>query len=192
MSQYPTKFAPSERHLEDWIVANPDAFKEPVLQWQRRFVDQFIARQIKFADGVIDLIGVKDHHVKIIELKKERADGRALAQLLFYMQHVRRAFDSFATDMWSAGRLSQHYGFAYAGIHFVEGILVARDFDLKTYVACFEANVLPIAYEYNAGDYSFCIPNMCNIYDPVPGLDHLHDVFEYHLLEVDRKRGTES
>lgn len=78
--------APSERHLEDWIVAhNPFNLK-------------LIDRQLAVPSGVIDLLYANEHGALVImELKKGRIDDHAVGQMARYAAD----FDGF---IWSARR----------------------------------------------------------------------------------------
>lgn len=100
--------APSEKHLEDWIVANPKWFGD---RWDRfddpyGFTDNFIwiddnnfiwpilskviSRQPRFPTGIPDLIGLMDDRIAVIELKKGIIDSKVIAQCLRYMSALKK------------------------------------------------------------------------------------------------------
>lgn len=178
--------APSEKHLEDWIVANPSLFapfrNTPLL-------DAIIARQVNYRSGVIDLIGMKEHRLRVIELKKGEIDAKALTQLLGYIQQVRRIFNDVACDLWNTKQVKNLYGFTLEGHEFVGGILVGNSIDLKTHLACEEAGILCMIYEFDGSSYQFDYSRwpIDETYTPTEGLMHLAPLFEHVIFERDAR-----
>lgn len=72
--------APSEKHLEDWIVANFNDFKQQVNTGFR----YIIARQPEFPCGKPDLIVAARGQLFVVELKLGVIDEKAVAQCLRY------------------------------------------------------------------------------------------------------------
>lgn len=103
--------APSEKHLEDWIVANPlwfgEVYEEGFIPEYAQgedwihftdgdficpFVDRIIARQLRLPTGRADLIAAGSHSVDVIEIKRDSINANTLAQCLKYMYDVTSIF----------------------------------------------------------------------------------------------------
>ena len=120
-SQPRSTIAPSEKHLEDWIVANFHLFGEPgeadwfpddVLQLYERiddeyvmipFFDKLISQQKPLPSGRTDLIAKDQHSVCVVEIKRENLSAKTLAQCLRYIADVKEIFywtffDAISTD----------------------------------------------------------------------------------------------
>lgn len=70
--------APSEKHLEDWIV-DTGYFTLPQAK---------ILRQYQLPSGIIDLIYLDGNGLQLIELKKGRIDSKALMQTARYLRDL--------------------------------------------------------------------------------------------------------
>lgn len=173
--------APSEKHLEDWIAANLNGFD---------YLDGLIARQVHCKDGIIDLIGFKEHRLQVVELKKGEIDSKALTQLLRYMKDVRSVFDAVGMEMhYIKGIASQCYGFSYEGAQFIQGQLVGRSIDEKIFLACYEAGVQVVLYSFENGNYNFDTARIEGLYDEdlSPEVQQLRPLFEQFILAYEQR-----
>lgn len=110
--------APSEKHLEDWIVANPKLFGQKWAgedAWPSDFmkdctwfsdnsfvspmIDSIIGRQVKFPFGIVDLIGKTSQSLKAIEIKAGTVDSGTIAQCLRYMHELRSIHCELLNDL---------------------------------------------------------------------------------------------
>ncbi len=82
--------APSEKHLERWICANPHLFgdAESVRATPVPFCKQIIGQQVQLVSGVADLLGW-GAGVRVIEIKKGIIDWDAAQQVIRYFGDVR-------------------------------------------------------------------------------------------------------
>lgn len=99
--------APSEKHLEDWIIKNSSQFKpssnsdgyslmelylHQVYQIDvynnNPYADSIFLRQVELSSGKPDLIGIRDNHIVVIELKKDSINERCLIQLAKYVREL--------------------------------------------------------------------------------------------------------
>lgn len=135
--------APSEKHLEDWIVANPNRVRYFDGQnWVRPF-HHLMGRQIKTMSGVIDLVVWGDSLVCPIEIKREKLTAHHLVQLLSYMGDI---------DCYM--RLIAYQ--EDKEIPRIKGILIGHSFaDRRLLCACMGANVEVLTYQYQSGEYLF-------------------------------------
>jgi hypothetical protein len=89
--------APSERHLEDYLWAHPEAFgiiEVPDYANGDCLEIELLYRQFPLPSGIVDLIGLAaGYQVAIIEIKKGPIDAKALAQLMRYMDDVKAAWE---------------------------------------------------------------------------------------------------
>lgn len=179
--------APSEKHLEDWIVANLSLFGEDA----RINIRRLVARQPQFPSGRPDLILAIQGSVSVVELKKDRADGRAVAQVLRYLGDIRMIH-----DYNNEGQFSHTYS-AYEypmGRPIVHGIIVAKSFDDNAYLACINNNIDMLSYEYDGEDYYFNdAENECGgSWTSLLGTDTEYAINEVirHLYLLDNDRET--
>lgn len=185
MPKQPRTLATSEQHLEDWIVEHLDQFAYKDCS---PLVGQLIRRQMRCEGGIVDLLGMSENLIQVIELKKEEIDGRAVAQLLCYMKYVRSVFDEAAADLWQQGRSRGMYGFGLNGVDLMQGILVGHSFEKKAYYACYEAGIQMVAYSYNDGGFTFAHPFVGELYEPSIELKHLYPFFEQLILNYDAQQ----
>lgn len=170
--------APSEKHLEDWIVANPEKVyyqEEPYEdKWDGKMplFGTLIARQAKLPSGICDLIAtdMQDGYYVIyaIELKKGAIDSDTICQCLRYIHDLKDLVQH--TKMHTGGK-----AFQYSVHHFpeVRGIVVGhwlKDANVPLFADA--ANILPVTYEYDldAEEYVFTahgIPVRPNHHDPM-------------------------
>lgn len=141
--------APSEKHLEDWIVNNIELFAEDARLQVRRIV----ARQPEFPSGRPDLILATVGSVAVVELKKYKADGQAVAQVLRYLGDMR-----IVHDYHNEGEFTHHFNmhnYAISGRPILHGVIVAAGFDNNAYLACINNNIDMLVYDFDGQDYSF-------------------------------------
>lgn len=103
--------APSEKHLEDWLVKNYPFASEPFQ----------IKRQVSLPSGRADLIVIEQRSISIVELKKGRIDSLALAQCLRYMGDIRSIMQYALADYWVNTPDVDHY------MPQVDGVLIGTD-----------------------------------------------------------------
>jgi len=102
--------APSEKHLEDWIVANPKLFGDlwPTEEitgkiWDEcahldngqsviPFVGPIIARQVRFPFGIADLVLANRQQVVVVEIKKDAVTAKTITQCLRYVHELKWVF----------------------------------------------------------------------------------------------------
>ena len=119
--------APSERHLEDWIVANP-----PI----ELGIGEIVGRQMKMPTGIADLITFSDG-LKVVELKKGAIDSHSIAQVLSYIRSLNALYMEFHIEAASWKDHSRHRlpfswrtlsskDLRYIGYENVEGILIGN------------------------------------------------------------------
>jgi len=96
--------APSEKHLEDWIVDYPEYVGYSVDDidpddWWDGFlplINRVLTRQTKLPSGISDLIvlatGIQDISIAVVEIKRNAINADTLAQTLRYMRDIREIF----------------------------------------------------------------------------------------------------
>lgn len=99
--------APSERHLEDWIVANPHKFKNCADEYGWTDFERYLAqaegellthgkpyfninlvRQVELSCGYADLVGLRGNKIGVVELKKNAVNEKTLVQLMKYINEI--------------------------------------------------------------------------------------------------------
>lgn len=154
--------APSEKHLEDWIVDNPSkAFYqlEPYEdKWDGRMplFETLIARQAKLPSGICDLVAIDTGEgfdcIYAVELKKGAIDSDAICQCMRYMYDFK--------DMVKHAKMhTSHHAFEYP-LHFsqeTKGIVIGHSLSDGNLVKSAEAaHILLVTYEYlENGEYVF-------------------------------------
>lgn len=146
-------YAPSEKHLEDWIVANQQEFfaKNPRV-WGRRIA----ARQVQMGSGRLDLVVAAKLGLRILELKKETVDEKCVTQVIRYTGEVRDLF-----------RWAEHLIQSYDDPHYYEPspatdmhplvapVLIGGGFTRKALLACATNDIIAIEYWYDGETYEF-------------------------------------
>lgn len=145
--------APNEKHLEDWIVANPQQFYRDVrIAYGRRIV----ARQCALSTGIADLIIAGKLGLRVIELKKGLVDGHAVAQVIRYTGELEYLFSyvesQFVTDdsYWD-----NYYDIDQCSLPKVCGVLIGHSFDEMALRACLTNHIYAYRYEYTDSGYVF-------------------------------------
>ncbi len=129
-------FAPSEKHLEDWIVDNyPSAFPHG---------GHIVGRQLATPAGRIDILSFGTHFVDVIELKRGPIDGAALFQVLRYM----RVLTSVCYTAHVRGRYK-------CDPDIVRGILIGHSVNDAVHAAADQARVGILLYEFHEPSYDF-------------------------------------
>lgn len=173
--------APSEKHLEDWVVTHPnwvgdymewdeDSFNFPGHEAFRRgntfvlaYIDEIIERQIRLPSGVCDFIILNisqfERSLCAVEIKKGNLDTHALAQCLRYMSDLRRLFYIYRSDNWKE---LPHYrevglwGYENGAIPEVSGLLIGNSIsDPNILIACEASNIQVLLYDFNNNTYTF-------------------------------------
>lgn len=134
--------APSEKHLEDYLVT---CFGADVIQ-----------RQAKLPHGIADLILKFGNFVAVAELKKGPIEAEAVVQLLRYMSDMRRIF-AYARYRWYAER-KQFYksrpNVGNSGPEELLGVIIGHELpDHKIMHVCEMSQILVMTYEYDGHRY---------------------------------------
>lgn len=186
--------APSEKHLEDYLWAHPEFFgvyDEDIPQVNIQAGDPLLTpmwRQYHLPSGKVDMV-FQDRCIHIIELKRGAIDALAVVQIIRYMSDMRRLWNSLVWDIsqtkppfWE--QISRHdiiNGSLYDQI--VVGILVGHSVkDENLYLACAEANIEIVLYEYDGQNYR---QNNTYTGDPIPLTDWLkrQDDTDHQLIQ---------
>lgn len=143
--------APSERHLEDWLVNNPQKIFDfsdehpSSLQW--------VARQLNLPSGRADLIGYEGGgDLAVFELKKGAIDSDTLAQCLRYMRDIDK-IGEFA--LAQIRNLVETPELEYAD-PVVSGVIVGHGIkDRNLLTAAFHARISVFSYNYHPENDSY-------------------------------------
>lgn len=176
--------APSERHLEDWIVANmsrfgtayDEAFELPekvTRNWHwlnettaiEPFYSAIVARQQPFPFGRADLIATNRFYIAAVELKVGPITSETVAQCIRYMHELKQIWGEtlFAThDLPEAERDQYDYN---PTVHMavmsypqgeISGMVVGRTIaDPNLLVVCAAADIQVVTYDWNGLEYTF-------------------------------------
>lgn len=153
-SQRKSTLAPTENHLEDWIVANLSTFGQRTELPARRIV----ARQYECQTGYADLILACHASLAVVELKKGEIDLKAIGQVLKYTGLLYGAFETMfcwyveqeiyqfdiTKDLWRPA---------------VWPVLIGNSASEAAIWACRGAGIDLYLYEYEDNDYQFWCAN---------------------------------
>lgn len=134
--------APTEKHLEDWIVNNPSHFADcqPGEQFYSAFVDRFIGRQFRLPFGIVDLIGVKTNTLQVIELKKGVIDYASVCQCMRYVAQIKEIVTYAYYDCPDARQFNVS----------VDGMIVGHSFEAKdVQMIASAAGICTVIYDCN-------------------------------------------
>lgn len=139
--------APSERHLEDWLVANWDTSKQKI-----PFAHSpLLGRQIPLPSGIPDLI-CASVGIQIVELKKDRITLDSLAQILRYIR------DAVGIRLFALAEIRHRNPPELNALldPMIMGVLVGCGVDsTETLIAAAACDVEVYAYSFNGDSYSF-------------------------------------
>lgn len=176
--------APSEKHLEDWIVNNPqyvgDTFDEdeyPLLpheqnvvvhfnahQYTYPYISRILKRQPTFPYGRADLIATDEVSVSAIELKLGAIDGETIAQILRYMHALRHIYGTIAEREYITNKDAKaHLVYANSlmpesGSPIITGIVIGntiKDPKILTLTPMLGINIVTYDYDPVANFYRF-------------------------------------
>lgn len=154
--------APSEKHLEDWIVANRELF-EPQEELHFPYLERIIARQPRLPSGIADLIGVNCDQVVVVELKRDLIDEKVIGQTLRYMANLKRMWN----HAWQIGLKrdgSEQYTYCFRQplslVHGlrgeVGGLIVGHRIEKQSVIdAAAGAGIDVVTYDYVDDSYVF-------------------------------------
>lgn len=145
--------APSEKHLEEYIIDNFAEFGD-----KSGVYFDFIANQVKLPSGKCDLIGIGCnpgytplYSVCIAELKKGHVDETAFMQLLRYMSDVKSIWEYCLDGIPYIANPS----FEYAELCTFEGVLIGKSVSDSVIAACGAVNVNVVLYDFDPTAHPF-------------------------------------
>lgn len=165
---------PSEKHLEDWIVANlqwfgpiyPQIwFPDDVLATLTKHAGenvifpvgtQIIARQPKLPHGRPDLILKSEQSVIVTELKKGAIDSYTVSQCLRYMYDLEQILlEALEYDNRLFNRRKRTEIHAHP-VGEITGVVVGHSLaDRNLQTVCDLSNIMILTYEFDGLDYYF-------------------------------------
>lgn len=170
--------APTEKHLENWIVAHLEQFGEPFdADSVPDFVeigffhpsedeiiipdaDRFIGRQVRVRHGIIDLLAKSPEGIRVIELKKDAITLEAIAQCARYIHDIKQFCDHLRmSDRPEAMDPRRWFGLwdEVFNSPMVDGLVVGYSLPDKNIMAMAAlCNINLMTYEYAPdGEYTF-------------------------------------
>lgn len=152
--------APSEKHLEDWIVQYPRLTYPDY--WgiepnKSSLIEVVLARQPKFPVGTPDLIIQTPDGVAVVEIKKDSIDDSTVVQCLRYMAYLEHISMSshyaLSNQLLPEDRQYLEYGFQS---NLVSGFLIGHSIKSDNLLhACWLLNLYPILYRFEGDGYAF-------------------------------------
>jgi len=147
--------APTEKHIEDWIVDNLSSFnKQSYLNIQR-----IVARQPQIPTGIPDLVVYMPLALTVIEIKKGDIDIKAISQLCRYMADISHLHNLLYSEIRTPDDLHAHNRSIYSrgptGRNPIHGVLVGNSIDKQTALHAHSAGIEYVIYDYNDGVYEF-------------------------------------
>lgn len=137
--------APSERHLEDWIVAHNGCITHPAAAYGDYSV---VGRQVRLHSGIADLIVFNGSSLLVYELKKDKIDVHALAQILRYQSDLRDIWREVCKSLFMS--VDQYFAlFPFC----VSGILLGHSVHSDILISANAANVVVYTYDFDGSTY---------------------------------------
>lgn len=150
--------APSEKHLEEWIVSNLDLFRttyEDGSPGLFPYTTGVLKRQPRFPSGIPDLIMSKaQNQIVVVELKRESINAQTVMQCLRYMYDLRYILLDVLRSRHDD--IMTLFDIDNAMNYFVRGILVGHSIADQSLFPGFEvAGLEVVTYSYTGQDYKF-------------------------------------
>lgn len=144
--------APTEKHLEDWIVANPKAFFDQTWIRGRRIV----SRQFRLANGITDLIVAVPLGIRVIELKKGVVTCDAIAQVMRYVGELRDLYNYMTFQTTGQDDPHEHTpAYEINSDLMVQGVVIGHSFQREALLACGTNRLPAFTYQYDGENYGF-------------------------------------
>lgn len=153
--------APSEKHLEDWIVANCKQVYPNYWSLDRNvyspMIERVIKRQPRLPNGRPDLLVWSGNSVAVVELKKGPIKPEDIMQCLRYMHDVQDIGFQKHVDTVNGTDVRVRIPSIQDGaiIGYVVGHQSPND---NLMLACIELKVTPIIYDFDGEMYHFSLP----------------------------------
>lgn len=137
--------APSEKHLEDWIVANPD-----VLTFYEGLPVQIIGRQVNLPSGRADIIARCGINLLVVELKKGEVDQATVVQVMRYMHDLKHIW-YMATEYLPSGFSER----GHTNEILVTGVVVGCAVAENTVKSAESVDITVLTYDFDGETYVF-------------------------------------
>lgn len=137
--------APSERHLEDWIVAHPEDFGGEYFDFNLR------VRQFPLPSGRLDLLGTDFNTIYVIEIKKDNLKPQTLSQVLRYKKDLHRIWQVSLSGLPHPDPGCTTAAYLGLGYHApqIKGLMVGYDIEPELVLSADASDVDVFTYEYN-------------------------------------------
>lgn len=152
--------APSEKHLEDWIVANPEKFAPDELV-NVFCIERIIGRQYRLPSGILDILAINTFGTLLaFELKQGAIDSKAYTQAMKYSNDLFNIWASvqgiLAVQMDNMNidanvmntPPSQGFHVVLVGSH------IKKD---NTQYVCYTEGISTVLYDYLGDGYKFSL-----------------------------------
>lgn len=144
--------APSEKHLEDWILANP----EKLQHFYKPLIHKVLECQCRFECGIADIVAKGNAGVLVIELKKDGVDEAVIAQCLRYCFELRSSVQSLladieVNDLWGC----KDYNFHFESWFVTPVVIGSHVKNAATGYLADMGNILIFTYDYDGQGYDF-------------------------------------
>jgi hypothetical protein len=165
MAQVENHMAPSEKHLEDYLWAYPEALgrMEVYSDLHQDSIFKFKWQQLPVASGIVDLVGTEwDQSLAIVELKRRLIDTKAFAQIMRYLHDFQQILYHVIRQYCMQDKPYQEYVARHPLVHgtwetqLLRGVLIGRECtDKNLLTACEAARIDVYSYKYQDGHYQF-------------------------------------
>lgn len=146
--------APSEKHIEDWIVGNFSSFnKQTSLNIQR-----IVGRQIPMPSGILDLLVMMPLSLTVVELKKGEIDEKSIAQVHRYIVDLVNLHYLIYDNIHDGNDLHAHSSSMTHGEYWrypIHGILIGNSISDRSMNHCMDSHIETVIYDFEDGDYYF-------------------------------------
>jgi len=155
--------APSEKHLEDYLWAHPEALGMcgiPPQYGPDQPMYDFAFRQLRTVSGVMDLVGFSGE-LCVLELKRATLTSAALAQVLRYIRDMKAMLMRLGHDLaempicrpW----MNNYIRFERRGLEdWVHGVLIGSGVENENLlIACEACDVEVFVYDFDGSAYQF-------------------------------------
>lgn len=195
-SQPQSTIAPSEKHLEDWIIAHPDRIGEPIpLDWVPEYArpdnpymvnedeylspyfNNFVGRQISLPNGRADLVMVSYHALVVVELKKGPITYDVIGQCMRYISDLDGIYSQVLTDAQYSGAAGKSYFYHqqyYSSIRDIHqneiwGMVVGHGVQDKNIPIVAEAcGIKTVQYQYNPNEDEYTFEEVYSEFKGLP------------------------
>lgn len=168
--------APTEKHLEDWIVANPSRFalldEIDGDQLLSPLLNKIIARQLRLPSGIADLVALTRYwepSLAVIEIKRDAVNEKTVAQCLRYMHNIQDIYAHVLNEWEDISNENRYRRISMVHMRHmrlpeISGIVVGHSLANENIaLVCEACGIIAVTYDFDGEQYEFSLEDVTTV-----------------------------